>query len=345
VLTTSLVTAAGTWAVVVVGGSAATHNNFWQLFVRPAGSSTWKLVTPPGVADNGGLVVADTGGRSLVTAFRPSQYLRFTPMAVSGSGGRAWSPAGPLGGALANVPDALAASPATGQLFALLTGGTVELASPGYTRWSTVVSRGVLDTSPAGQRCGVRGLVAVAYSPAGGPLLGAACARPGVTGILSATGGTWQVAGPAMPGALARDPVTVRRLTTTGSQVAALLQAGGGRAARWLVAWSADGGQRWVASPPLRLTGAGAPVASFGPSGAIVASAGRADVIGGPGGSWRSLPALPAGTATVAPGPAGAFDALTVHRARLTVWRLGPESATWRVAQVIDVPIQYGSSG
>ena len=47
-LATSLATASGTWAVVVMGGSVATENNFWQLFVRPAGSSTWKLVTPPG---------------------------------------------------------------------------------------------------------------------------------------------------------------------------------------------------------------------------------------------------------------------------------------------------------
>ena len=35
-LATSLVTASGTWAVAVMGGSAASHNNFWQLFVRPA---------------------------------------------------------------------------------------------------------------------------------------------------------------------------------------------------------------------------------------------------------------------------------------------------------------------
>ena len=62
-LATSLVTAAGTWAVAVMGGSAASHNNFWQLFVRPAGSRSWKLVTPPGTADNGGLVLAAAAGR------------------------------------------------------------------------------------------------------------------------------------------------------------------------------------------------------------------------------------------------------------------------------------------
>jgi hypothetical protein len=38
-LDTSMVTAAGTWAVAVMGGSAAQYNNFWQLFTRPARST------------------------------------------------------------------------------------------------------------------------------------------------------------------------------------------------------------------------------------------------------------------------------------------------------------------
>ena len=57
-LATSLVTSAGTWAVAVMGGSVATNNNFWQLFEHPAAGADWKLVTPPGTADNGGLVLA-----------------------------------------------------------------------------------------------------------------------------------------------------------------------------------------------------------------------------------------------------------------------------------------------
>jgi hypothetical protein len=59
-------------------GSAASHNNFWQLFVCPAGCGRWRLATPPGVPGNGGLVVAGGSGQSVVTAFRPSQYLTFT---------------------------------------------------------------------------------------------------------------------------------------------------------------------------------------------------------------------------------------------------------------------------
>lgn len=86
-LATSTVTAAGTWAVAVMGGPVAEENNFWQLFARPAGTSRWKLVTPPGTADNGGLVLAGAGG-SLITGFRPSQYLTYTPLTITRNAGR-----------------------------------------------------------------------------------------------------------------------------------------------------------------------------------------------------------------------------------------------------------------
>ena len=44
-LSTSLTTAQGTWAIAVMGGSAASHNNFWQLFVRRANTGRWSLAT------------------------------------------------------------------------------------------------------------------------------------------------------------------------------------------------------------------------------------------------------------------------------------------------------------
>lgn len=46
--------------------------------------------------------------------FRASQYLTFTPLTLTRNAGQAWSSTGPFDGALANVPDALAAAPATG---------------------------------------------------------------------------------------------------------------------------------------------------------------------------------------------------------------------------------------
>ncbi len=346
-LATSLGTASGTWAITVMGGSAASHNNFWLLFARPAGSAEWTLVTPPGVASNGGLVTADTGGQSLITGIRPSQDLTYTPLTTTRNGGQAWSPAGPLDAALADVPDALAAAPGTGRLLALLTNGTVKAAAPGYTRWTTLASQRSLAAAPGGRRCGLTALTAAAFTPSGTPLLAGPCSHPGTAGIFTAKNGTWQAAGPALPATLAHQGTTVLRLTRTSNGNAALLETGSGPDASLLAAWSTGNGGRWALSPVLRLHGARLTSASFGPGGAaaLVLTGNRAETITGPGAAWRSLPALPAGTATLAPGPAGGFDALAVHRTRLTVWQLGPGTTAWRATQAMDVPIQFGSSG
>ena len=344
-LATSLVTGAGTWAVAVMGGPVATHDNFWQLLARPAGSSRWKLVTPPGTADNGGLVLAGAGG-SLITGFRPSQYLTYTPLTITRNAGRAWSSAGPLDGALADVPDALADAPATGHLLALTAGGTAELAAPGYTSWTTLATQRSLAATPPGRRCGLQNLTAAAFSPSGQPLLAGTCSHPGTAGIFTGTGGTWHAAGPALPAALARQPVQVLRLTSTASSTVALLVAGTGPAASLLAAWSADSGSHWALSPPLRLDGAAVSSASFGPgdTAAIVLNGSRGQTVAGPGTSWRELPALPPGTVTLAAGPAGGFDALATKRTTMTIWQVAPGSAAWAKAQAISVPIQFGSS-
>jgi hypothetical protein len=345
-LATSLATASGTWAVVVMGGSVTTEDNFWQLFARPAGSSTWQLVTPPGTPDNGGLVLAESGARSLITGFRPSQYLTYTPLTLTRDGGRSWSSAGPLDAALADVPDALAAAPGSGTLLALTADGTAQLAAPGYTSWTTLATQRSLAATPAGRRCGLQDLTAAAFAPPGTPLLAGTCGRPGTAGIFAGTGGTWHPAGPAIPAALAGQDITVRRLTQTGQGLAAVLTAGTGPAASLLAAWSADNGGHWTLSPPLPLHGAALASASFGPGGAaaVITTANRGEMIASPGSSWRPLPPLPPGTATLAPGPDGAADALAVNRGTLTIWHLAPGAAAWTRVQVIKVPIQYGSS-
>jgi hypothetical protein len=75
----------------------------------------------------------------------------------------------------------------------------------------------------------------------------------------------------------------------------------------------------------------------------VITTSGAAAVIGS-GGDWQWLPALPAGTATLAPGPAGQADALAVHRGTFTICQLSADGSTWTKTQVIGVSIQYGSS-
>ncbi len=341
-LNTSLDTTAGTWAAVVMGGSAAQDNNFWQLFIRPDGSTRWKLVTPPGTADNGGLVLAG-GGPVLVTGFRPSQNLTYSPLIETSDGGQAWSSLNPLDAALASAPVALAVKPGSGQLLALLAGGPAEQAAPGATTWTALASQQALAATPAGRHCGLQTLTAAAFTPAGIPVLAGTCTRPGAAGIFTAGNGTWQAAGPAIPAALAGQDITVSRLTRTAQGMTALLQAGSGPGASLLAAWSAGG--HWTLSPPLPLDGGALTSASFGPGGtaAIITTANHG-AIASAGSSWQPLPPLPAGTATLAPGPGGTADALAARGGTLTVWQHAPDGTTWAKIQVITVPIPYGSS-
>jgi hypothetical protein len=345
-LNTSLATSAGTWAVAVMGGSAAQHNNFWQLFVRPPGTSKWRLATPPGVADNGGLVVASPSPGPVVAGFRPSQGLTYSPLATTHNNGTAWTP-GLLDAALADVPDALAAAPAGGHLLALLTNGKAELSGPNGSGWTTLATHQALAASAAGRRCGPGSFTAAAFSPSGVPLLAASCARPGTAGVFSYTGGMWRPAGPALPASDARRSVSVLRLTTAAGMTTALLAVGTGPAAHLLAAWWTGSGAHWTLSPALPLGGGKLTSASFGAGGtaAVVLTGNRALAITGTAGTWRPLPQLPPATATLAPVTAGGWDALAVHRTRLTVWQLAPGGTSWATTQTITVPIEFGSSG
>jgi hypothetical protein len=363
-LSTSLVTPQGTWAVTVMGGSAADENNFWQLFVRPAGATRWSLVTPQGVADNGGLVAAagDEQGASLVVGFRPSQGLAFSPLATSGDTGKTWTP-GLLDAGLADVPDAMAVAP-SGQTLALLHDGGIEAAASAAAatagQWSRLTTLSALAASAPGRGCGLVAVNAVTFGPNNVPMAAGSCVRRGVAGVFADRGGAWQAAGPVLPAGFGGDQVQVLGLAAEGSgghggvvpPGASRARTAGGNAAlllagtSLLAAWS-DGG-RWTVSAPVAAAGdeQGVRASGFGPGGSVwvLLGGGRAETIGGPGGSWQVLPALPAGTATLAPGSGpSAYDALAVAGSRLTVWRL--TVGAWAKVQVITVPITYGSSG
>ena len=370
-LSTSLVTPQGTWAVTVMGGSAAAENNFWQLFVRPAGASRWSLATPEGVADNGGLVATSgAGGSSLLVGFRPSQGLTFSPLATSSDTGRSWTP-GLLDAGLADVPDAMAVAP-SGQTLALLHDGGIETAATtgaaAAGQWSRLATLATLAASAPGRSCGLVAVNAVSFSQNNVPMAAGSCVRRGVAGVFADTGGTWQAAGPVLPAGFGGDQVQVLGLARTVLANAGLANTGGGdteggNAALLLAgndllaAWS-DGG-RWTVSAPVAAAAGDEPgdkqgvrAAGFGADGSLWVLLGgdRAETVSGPGASWQALPPVPAGTqvlvpagtATLAPG-SGGYDALAVSSSRLTVWQL--TGAAWARAQVINVPIEYGSSG
>jgi hypothetical protein len=376
-LATSLAQAGGrAWAIVAMGGSATDDNSFWEVFTRPLGSTQWALVTPPGVADNGGLVAAvPPAAQRLDVAVRPSQDLTFSPLAFTGNGGKTWD-TGLVDASVAAVPDALALG--GGRMLVLLGDGAIDQAAtsdagiPGEgvsgadqpsasaAAWTRLAAPGAIAGSAAGRDCHVTAVTAVSLTAAGTPLAGASCARPGIAGIFAPAGSGWRAAGPALTGRLAGEPVSVLRLTAgDGPGTMALLQAGTGDATSLLAAWTADG-THWTVSPPLPVNGARVLSSGAGPGATaawvVLLAGGRAATIAGSGApgapvapgatgaAWRSLPAPPHGTAVLAPGPGGALDALAVSGGgTLTVFRLTPAGA-WQQTQVISVPVQLGSS-
>jgi hypothetical protein len=329
------------WAIVEMGGSAAQQDNFWELFVRPAGASPWRLATPAGVADNGGLEAAGAGG-SLVAGFRPSQDLTFSPLAASSNDGATWSASGPVTPGLADAPDALA-SGSGGRLIALTGGETAELGTNTGKAWTRLANVGAISATPAGGDCGLTGFTAAAFARSGVPMLAGSCSRPGTAGIFADHGGSWQEAGPAVPRSLTGEDIDVLRLTATGTGVVALLQAGSGASTSLIAAWSDAGG--WALSAPLRIGASAIRSTSSGPGQAVAVllAGGQGETLYGPGSSWRALPRLPSSAVALALGPHGRVDALTAHAGTFPDWQLeaGP---SWRLTQTIQVTIPYGSS-
>ena len=276
-LATSMATAAGTWAVAVMGGSVASHNNFWQLFVRPAGSTQLEAGHParhrrqrrpgPGrrrpvtdhrvpaqpvphlhAADRDRATAAGPGRRPARSTRRsPTSPTRWPPHRAPGS----CSPCSP------------AAPP--------------RLAAPGYTSWTTLATRA---PSPPRRQAGDAACrpSPPPPTPRREPLLAGTAPGPGTAGIFAGTGGTWQATGPPMPAALARQPVTVLRLDRPPAR-SSRCWGRHGPAASLLAAWSADNGRHWTLSPALPLGGQAVASASFGPGGtaAVITTAGHAD--------------------------------------------------------------------
>jgi hypothetical protein len=354
-MATSVATGADAWAVLPMSADPA----FWEVFVRSGNSASWKLATPPGVADNGGLVAAAGAATSLTVAVRPSQDLVFSPLAATSDGGASWSAGPPLEAAVAASPDAFAAYGA--KLVALLTDGGVETSADAGATWSVIAKPGAIAASAAGKGCGgaVRvtsvSLVLATFTVPNGTvsatstdvLAGGTCGTAGGTALFSYSPGTgWQRVSMPVSGPLIRLAGTM-----------ALVQGKSGLSALWR-------GTGWYAYAPLSSASTPQPAptnwstsAVLPVSGPVVASGTlalggawvllpgrRAATIAGPGQQWTLLPPVPAKTTVLAAGPDGATDALAVSGDTLTVWRLAPKATVWQKAEAVTVPVQDGSS-
>jgi hypothetical protein len=346
-LATSLSTVQDSWAIV----PASADPTFSEVLVRPATSATWRLVTPPGVADNGGLVAAGDAGSALTVAVRPSRDLHFTPVTSTADAGASWSTDGPIGQAVASSPGALAVSGR--QLAALLSNGAIEASANGGGTWRTLARPGTIAASAAGKKCGTVKVTSVAFGPGPTEVLAAGrCGATGADGLFSyTTGGGWQRLGLPVTGQLVR--------LSAGS---ALVRAKAGLTVLWdthfgwyayapLATPAQPSDPAWSASAPLPVSSA--ITASGGLAGATPTSSagawvllpgGQAATIAGPGKQWLLLPPTPAHTTVLASGPGTSIDALAVSGDNLTVWQLDHGSTLWAKEQTISVPVQPGMS-
>jgi hypothetical protein len=347
-LPSSVSTPDGSWVDLPMGDLAAPLNTFWQVLHAVPGVSHWSVVTPTGVADNGGLVTA-AAAASAVVGFLPSQLLQFSPLAQSSTGGKTWTPQF-VPAALKAEPDSLA-SGSSGNVVAAVTGGRVLQAGAALSRWSALVSStGLGRRFP---RCGVTNVDAVSVLPTGAPLVATGCSRGGVLGIFTKAGGTWTSYGTVLKGQ-GRSATDVLRLEASGPVTTALVLVRQGARQSLIALWRA-GSTPWMTSKPLALPSSTSVRASaVGADGAIavVVGSGTAESAYNieSGGLWDRVPQLPTGTKAIAlPGGSATMDGspidvFTVSGGALGVYVLTPSGSSWARAQSIQVAIPYGSS-
>ena len=306
---------------------------------RPAGPATWRLATPPGVADNGGLVVTGTGGASLLTGFVPSQDLTFSPLAATSDNGASWSPAGPVNPGLADAPDALAAG--TGR----------SPAGPDQRRGRARHSSRDHVDSPghrpgAGRDRGRPGLRGDRAHRGGvrrrrDPDAGYRLRPPGGRGHLHRERRRLARGRPGRARVGGREDVDVVRLAATGTGVVALLRAGTrpGRAHRRGLVTPAAGGpcrRRCAPGPCCR------PRSDRARSVGVILSGGRATPWPARARRGARCPRCPGGPPRWPSGPGGQVG--RAHRARRHVPGLAARPAGLDPGPALRVTIPYGSS-
>ena len=346
----AITTAGGTWATVAMGHLQEPQNTFWQLLHSPDGRSGWTdHVAATATATNGGVVVA-AAGSEVAAGVVPSQALTFSPAVSTRDGGAHWT-TGLIPGGLAPSAFSLALGPG-GAAVALTGAGSdasVRTSSGSLHSWTTLVTAGALAATAPGRACGLTALDTVAYGPAG-PVVGGTCTSPGVVGrFVRSASGTWVADAPALGPSMKGDPTEVvsDRVTDQGSTVVVAVSDHGRLSL--VPAWR-RGTAAWSTEPAIPLGDQGTlDSVVTDPRGGLWVLQGppaslELDHSAGPGSAWQRYASPPAGTATVAPGPAGSVTALAVDNATLDVWTATSAAGTWTHVQKLDVPIEYGSS-
>jgi hypothetical protein len=349
-LPSAVATLTASWVVIPMGNLSDQTNTFWQVLHAASNSSRWTVVTPKGVADNGGLVVGASGGLTVVGTL-PSQLLRFSPLSATADGGTNWNPVF-LPGGLAARPDALAYGAGGPTSGLAVVGATVFTAGTFLSSWSPLVSLDRLRRVTPD--CGGTSIDAVTLGQTGEPMVATGCGHGGRVAVFTNAGGSWAQVGTTLHGRWADSSTSILRLQSTQSSLTTLVEADLSGRSALVGLWQGTAGT-WVASSPLGLSRHASVLAtSVGNAGAIVALVGSRSTPTAyalvPGGTWMRLPPPPSGTIAVGPmtltdGFGGPLLSLfAVDGTQLRVYALTPAGTRWVKSQTTQVSLAYGSS-
>lgn len=346
-LATSVSIDGATFAAIPMGDLSEPLNTFWQLFKLSAGSVHWTLDTPPGIADNGGLVIEGGSPSLLAVAIRPSNLLTFTAIAVLGAHAN-WSNGGLIPGALVGAPTAFVGTKVASFAAVKTAGGAVVRSKNGLSSWTRIGTAAELSAVAAGT-CRVRAVDALATN-AGLPLYaGVSCSAGNRAGIFAFDGSSWRVIGPKLGRLGTGASRTVLMLSASPLGLTAIIATTSTEKIRLVVARSSNGSS-WASTPPLSLP-ASASIASLGTTGnagayVVWRENGVFAAVATANNRWSTLPRLPDDALTIAlpQGPSGSVDAVGGRHSTFLGWRLDRGTSRWQQTESFTVPILYGSS-
>jgi hypothetical protein len=341
-LTAGMEIGSSTWLTMPMGNLKVASDTFWELFVDRS-PGRWSLVTPPGVASNGGLSLASNGSSGAIVGVHPSNRLTFSPLSVTSDFGRTYEngldPSG-----LPSLPDAVA--DLGGRYVAIAHDRQSLIAATSTTgRWATILTVTSLARTSVGGPCGITGFEAVAtYRSLSVAAL--QCVRPGVVAIVAVSGGSEVGSRLALPASWNASAVSVVRLVGDADSLTVLLE-GGPLDARGIIAATMSGSRWSISSVDPLARGSDLRATAIGANGsaAILVRAVNGDEIVAQvraGALWRSQSELPAVAVAVAI-TSGGLDLFAAESAKLLIYQ--EVASHFLLRQSIEVPIEFGSSG
>ncbi len=215
------------WLTLPMGHLDDSTNTFWQIFhfADASGSITNESIAT-GVATNGGILLGNIDDPSFAVAVRPSIDLAFTPILLApNSGAKKWQVTTPISGSisrLSQLGDRLIAVSINAKKTSIIE------RTASSARWRTLDTLNAVQIQPAFRSCSPTAITSVTFDQDGSPIIGAACAKPGIVGLFRYSKGHWNRLLNLHTGT-PKDVISVLSLSSCGVQVCGLVASNNGK--------------------------------------------------------------------------------------------------------------------